>query len=113
MKNVAATHWIFPNLEAGGDLAQLDCRIHREWDGVMAEVAEVPLEPRMSPEPMRSNDDVRVSQATYHSLGGFEIATWYRVPTRGTGHSPRSSISQGTRASRACAAIGERRASLP
>ncbi len=58
------------------------------WDGVMAEVAAVPLEPRITPEPMRSNEDVQVAQATYRSLGGLEIATWYCVPTRGAGPFP-------------------------
>ena len=58
------------------------------WQGVMAEVAQAPLEPQVWPEPMRSNDDVRVSQATYRSLGGLEIATWYCVPARGEGPFP-------------------------
>jgi cephalosporin-C deacetylase len=58
------------------------------WRGVMAEVAQAPLEPRVRPEPMRSNDDVQVSQATYRSLGGLQIAAWYCVPARGEGPFP-------------------------
>jgi cephalosporin-C deacetylase len=58
------------------------------WDGVMAEVASIPLEPQISPEPMRSNEDVQVAQATYRSLGGLQISTWYCVPARGTGPFP-------------------------
>ena len=58
------------------------------WQGVMAEVAQAPLEPQVRPEPMRSNDDVHVSQVTYRSLGGLQIATWYCVPARGEGPFP-------------------------
>ena len=58
------------------------------WEGVMAETALVPLEPRISPEPIRSNQQVHVSQATYRSLGGLEISTWYCVPTEGEGPFP-------------------------
>lgn len=58
------------------------------WRGVLSELAEVPLEPRMSALPMRSNQEVHVSQATYRSLGGLEIAAWYCVPTEGHGPFP-------------------------
>ena len=58
------------------------------WKGVMAEIAQVPLEPRISPEPIRSNQEVKVSQATYLSLGGLEISTWYCVPKKGEGPFP-------------------------
>ena len=54
----------------------------------MAEVAQVPLEPRISPEPIRSNQQVHVSQATYRSLGGLEISAWYCVPAEGEGPFP-------------------------
>ena len=53
------------------------------WKGVMAEAALTPLDGRVSPEPLRSNDDVQVYQATYSSIDGLEIATWYCVPTEG------------------------------
>ena len=58
------------------------------WEGVMAEAAQVPLEPRIFPEPIRSNQQVQVSQATYRSLGGVEISTWYCVPAQGDGPFP-------------------------
>ena len=58
------------------------------WKDLMEEVAQVPLEPRVVPDPMRSNDDVQVSQATYRSLDGLEISTWYSVPAKGEGPFP-------------------------
>jgi cephalosporin-C deacetylase len=58
------------------------------WKGLMEEVAQVPLEPRLVPDAMRSNDDVQVYQATYRSLGGLEIAAWYAVPAKGEGPFP-------------------------
>jgi len=58
------------------------------WRNVLAELREVPLEPRVSPVPLRSNGEVHVGQATYRSLGGLEIAAWYCVPARGHGPFP-------------------------
>ena len=58
------------------------------WQGVMAEVTKGTLEPRIFPEPIRSNEQAQVSQATYRSLGGLEISTWYCVPTEGEGPFP-------------------------
>ena len=47
------------------------------WKGVMEQVAQVPLEPKVSPDRLRSNEDVLVSQATYRSLDGLEVARGY------------------------------------
>ena len=58
------------------------------WQEVMAELGQAPLESRISPDPLRSNPDVQVSQATYHSLDGLEISTWYCVPAKGQGPFP-------------------------
>jgi hypothetical protein len=58
------------------------------WQRVRAEADEVPLEPRISPVSMRSNQSVHTYQATYRSLDGLEIAAWYCVPTRGEEPSP-------------------------
>ncbi|MFQ6028612.1 MAG: acetylxylan esterase [Dehalococcoidia bacterium] len=58
------------------------------WKGVKAELSDLPLDPRVSPVPLRSNQDVQVYQATYRSLGGLEIAAWYCVPTQGDGPFP-------------------------
>ena len=58
------------------------------WKRVMGEAALVPLDTTVSPEPMRSNESVQVFQATYRSLDGLEIATWYCVPAKGEGPFP-------------------------
>jgi cephalosporin-C deacetylase len=58
------------------------------WRSALAELSEIPLEPRISPVPLRSNAEVHVAQATYHSLSGLEIAAWYCVPARGRGPFP-------------------------
>ena len=58
------------------------------WTGIMAEVSRVPLDARVSPEPMRSDENAQVAQATYRSLDGLEIATWYCVPAQGEGPFP-------------------------
>ncbi len=58
------------------------------WKEVMAEVAQVPLDPEISVDRLRSNQDVTVYQATYRSLGGLEISAWYCVPTGGQGPFP-------------------------
>ena len=58
------------------------------WDGVLGELAGLPLEPKLSRDPLRSNDDVDVFQATYASLGGLEIFAWYSVPANGDGPFP-------------------------
>ncbi|MCI0880276.1 MAG: acetylxylan esterase, partial [Chloroflexi bacterium] len=58
------------------------------WTGVLEGLAEIPLEPQETPAPIRSNADVHVSQVSYHSLGGLEIACWYCVPTGGDGPFP-------------------------
>ena len=77
-----------------GDLERFVTQVTRPddfedfWQGVKAELSDLPLDPRISPVPLRSNRDVQVYQATYHSLGGLEIATWYCVPTQGDGPFP-------------------------
>lgn len=44
------------------------------WSGILGELAELPLEPMVTPDPLRSNDDVKVYQATYRSLDGLDIS---------------------------------------
>ena len=58
------------------------------WERVLAGLAEVPLEPLIAPETMRSNADVDVSRVYYRSLDGIEISGWYCVPTQGEGPFP-------------------------
>lgn len=58
------------------------------WKDVMEQLAGVSLDARITPDSLRSNEDVLVSQATYRSLDGLEIATWYCVPAKGEGPFP-------------------------
>ncbi len=58
------------------------------WGGVLAQLADEPLEAGVTHDPMRSNEDVTVYHATYRSLDGLEIFGWYSVPTTGEGPFP-------------------------
>ena len=48
----------------------------------------MPLQPAVTPDPLRSNDVVKVYQATYRSLDGLDIFGWYSVPAVGDGPFP-------------------------
>ena len=52
------------------------------WDGVQQQVAAIPLEPEMIPDPLRTSEDVEVFQVFYTSLEHVRIAAWYCRPTR-------------------------------
>ncbi len=58
------------------------------WDGVLAELAEIPLDARVEIDPLRSTDTVNVYQVTYRSMDGLDIFGWYSVPTEGDGPFP-------------------------
>ena len=58
------------------------------WDETQARTAEVPLDPRLEPVPLRSTDDVEVFEARYRSYGGLEVAGWYTRPRRYSGPLP-------------------------
>ena len=58
------------------------------WSGTLDQLARASLKPVISPDPLRSNDDVQVSNVTYLSFGGLEISAWYSLPTRGEGPFP-------------------------
>ena len=58
------------------------------WDGVLAELAAIPLDASTTADPLRSTDAVKVCQATYRSLGGLEIFAWYALPAAGDGPFP-------------------------
>ena len=58
------------------------------WSQTLTSLAGEPLEPSVTPDPLRSNDDVNVYHATYRSLGGVEIFGWYSVPAIGEGPFP-------------------------
>ncbi len=58
------------------------------WSGILGHLAKEPLEPSVTHDLMRSNDEVKVYQATYRSLDGLEIFGWYSVPAAGDGPFP-------------------------
>ncbi len=76
------------------DLERFTTRVSRPpgfedfWQRTKTELAQTPLEPKVSSVPLRSNENVSVYQAEYKSLGGLEIAAWYCVPTQGEGPFP-------------------------
>jgi len=58
------------------------------WNGVLQQVAEIPLEPEMVPDPLRTSADVEVFQVFYTSLEHVRIAAWYCRPTRRAEQTP-------------------------
>ena len=58
------------------------------WEGVQAELREIPLEAVIEPDRLRSTETVKVCQARYLSLGGLEIFAWYALPAVGDGPFP-------------------------
>ncbi len=58
------------------------------WDKTLAELAEIPLDPRVELDPLRSAETAHVYRATYRSLGGLEIFAWYALPAAGDGPFP-------------------------
>jgi cephalosporin-C deacetylase len=58
------------------------------WSKALAQLAQEPLEATATLDPLRSNDEVRVYQATYRSLDGLEIFGWYSLPAAGDGPFP-------------------------
>ena len=58
------------------------------WDGALAELAQIPLEPSVSHDPLRSTDAALVYQVKYRSLDGLDIFAWYTVPAAGDGPFP-------------------------
>ena len=50
------------------------------WAGVLAQAAEVPLDPSMEPVPLRSGDGVETFEIHYSSLDGVRVAGWYCRP---------------------------------
>ncbi|MSQ09133.1 MAG: hypothetical protein EXR44_07580 [Dehalococcoidia bacterium] len=52
----------------------------RFWEKTLAATERVPLNPRLTPVPMRSTPEVEVFEARYDSYGGLEIAGWYCRP---------------------------------
>ena len=58
------------------------------WRATLAEVAQVPLNPRLEHMPMRSTDEVDVFDVRWDSLDGLSIAGWYCRPKGARGKLP-------------------------
>jgi cephalosporin-C deacetylase len=58
------------------------------WQGVLRQMAAVPLAPEMVSDPLRTSDDIEVFQVFYNSLDRVRIAAWYCRPTRRGEQSP-------------------------
>ena len=58
------------------------------WEQVLEELEDVPLDPELTPDPLRSTPTAKVYRVHYSSLGGLRIAGWYCVPARGSGPFP-------------------------
>lgn len=58
------------------------------WNGVLAQVSKIPLEPETVPDPLRSSKDVEVFQVFYNSLDNVRIAAWYCLPRDRPGRLP-------------------------
>ena len=52
------------------------------WDAVLHQVAAIPLNPEIIPDPLRTSEEVEVFQVFYTSLEHVRIAAWYCRPTR-------------------------------
>jgi len=72
-----------------GRADQYQCSVTRPpdfdqfWNQVQAELDEIPLDPEMTPVPMRSTDEVEVFEIHYTSLDNVRIAGWYCRPREG------------------------------
>ncbi len=62
--------------------------IDRFWDDVLAETAQIPLEPQVVYDPLRSTARIDVYEVFYTSLDHVRIAGWYAVPRQREGPLP-------------------------
>ncbi len=68
--------------EAYGTTTTRPADFDQFWDDVRAEAARIPLNPRVEPIPLRSTEEVEVSEVTYDSLDHVRIACWYCRPRK-------------------------------
>ena len=54
--------------------------IDQFWDDVLAETAQIPLEPEVVYDPLRSTARIDVYEVFFTSLDHVRIAGWYAVP---------------------------------
>ena len=62
--------------------------IDRYWDDVLAETAQIPLDPEVVYDPLRSTASIDVYEVFYTSLDHVRIAGWYAVPRQREGRLP-------------------------
>ena len=58
------------------------------WDDVLHQAAAIPLDAEVVPDPLRTSDDIEVSQVFYASLDGVRVAAWYCRPARRAARTP-------------------------
>ena len=58
------------------------------WEGVLSGLNGIPLDSKVTHDPLRSTETARVYQVCYRSLDDLEIFGWYAVPTTGDGPFP-------------------------
>ena len=58
------------------------------WDGVLSGLNGIPLDSKVTHDPLRSTETASVYQVCYRSLDDLEIFGWYAVPTSGDGPFP-------------------------
>ena len=62
------------------------------WSQTLTQLSEIPLDPTATPDPLRSNPEANVYQATYRSLDALKIFGWYILPAQPAGNGPYPAI---------------------
>ena len=62
------------------------------WSQTLTQLSEIPLEPTATPDPLRSNPEADVYQATYRSLDDLKIFGWYTLPAQPADSGPYPAI---------------------
>lgn len=55
------------------------------WRQTLTQLSEIPLNPAITPDPLRTTPEAAVYQAAYRSLDDLEIFAWYTLPADITG----------------------------
>jgi cephalosporin-C deacetylase len=58
------------------------------WQGVIQQAAAIPLAAEVVPDPLRTSEDIEVSQVFYDSLDHVRIAAWYCRPAQRAERAP-------------------------
>ena len=62
------------------------------WSQTLTQLSEIPLDPAATPDPLRSNPEANVYQATYRSLDDLKIFAWYTLPAQPADNGPYPAI---------------------